>query len=194
MKATDAATLGLQAHFAPGYAAALEKQIAAHPLLRGMKPEHLKVLADCAMPAEFKEGERIFREGDPANRFYLLEEGNVSLESHGKDEAPVSIQMIGAGDVLGWSWLFPPYYWHFDARALEPVKAIFFYGTWLREYSNQDHDLGYELMKRMAEVVIRRLRLLDSNCSTPTARTRPEFRHEAGNCATRKLPGEDAFC
>jgi len=157
MKATGDKIRDPQPAFAPGYADALEKQIAAHPLLRGIKREHLKILAACAMPAQFKEGELIFREGDPANRFYLLEDGKVSLESHGKDEAPVCIQTIGAGDVLGWSWLFPPYYWHFDARTLEPVKAIFFYGTWLREYSEQDHDLGYELMKRMAEVVIRRL-------------------------------------
>jgi len=167
MKATADKTLDLQPPFVPAYAAALEKQIAAHPLLRGIKPEHLNVLAACAMPAQFKAGELIFREGDPANRFYLLEDGKVSLESHGKDEASVSIQMIGAGDVLGWSWLFPPYYWNFDARTLEPVKAIFFYGTWLREYCEQDHDLGYELMKRMSEVVIRRLqatrqRLLDA--------------------------------
>jgi len=143
--------------FAPDDAAALEEQIAAHPLLRGIKPQHVKVLAACAMPARFKEGELIFREGDPANRFSLLEEGKVSLEFNAKDEASVTIQTIGVGEVLGWSWLFPPYYWHFDARALEPVKAIFFYGTWLREYCEQDHDLGYELMKRMAEVVIRRL-------------------------------------
>ena len=172
MKATADDTRDLKPAFAPGYADALAKQIAAHPLMRGIKPEHLKVLTACAMPAQFKEGELIFREGDPANRFYLLEGGKVSLESHGRDEAPVCIQTIGAGDVLGWSWLFPPYYWHFDARALEPVAAIFFYGTWLREYSEQDHDLGYELMKRMAEVVIRRLQatrqqLLDARRSRP---------------------------
>jgi CRP-like cAMP-binding protein len=157
MKATADKSVHLQPTLASGDAAALEKQIAAHPLLRGMKPEHVKVLAACAMLVQFKEGEFIFREGDPANRFYLLEEGKVSLEFNAKDEASVTIQTIGVGEVLGWSWLFPPYYWHFDARALEPVKAIFFYGTWLREYCEQDHDLGYELMKRMAEVVIRRL-------------------------------------
>ncbi len=157
MKATADKTVHFQPTAAPVDATALEKQIASHPLMRGIKPEHLKVLAACAMPAQFKEGELIFREGDPANRFYLLEEGKVSLESPAKAEASITIQAIGVGDVLGWSWLFPPYYWHFDARALEPVKAIFFYGTWLREYCDQDHDLGYELMKRMAEVVLRRL-------------------------------------
>jgi CRP/FNR family transcriptional regulator, cyclic AMP receptor protein len=172
MKATVDTTLDGQPTFAPGKTATLAEQIAAHPFLRGMKAEHLKVLAECALPAEFKEGELIFREGDPANRFYLVQEGRVALRARVEERSPVQIQVIGAGDVLGWSWLFPPYYWHFDARALEPVKAIFFYGTWLREYSEQDHDLGYELMKRMAEVVIRRLQatrqqLLDARRSRP---------------------------
>src|ERR1043166_8729361 len=103
MKATIDKTVNLQATVAPSDASALEKQIAAHPLLRGMKPEHLKILAACAMPAQFKEGELIFPEGDPANPFYLLEAGKVSLESHAKDEPSVAIQTIGVGDALGWS-------------------------------------------------------------------------------------------
>jgi CRP-like cAMP-binding protein len=131
--------------------------IAEHPFLHGMKPEHLAILTECAMPAEFKKGELIFREGDPANRFYLIRSGRVELQAKVQERDCMLIQTIGPGDVLGWSWLFPPYYWHFDARATSPVKAIFFYGTWLREYSEQDHNLGYELMKRTAEVVIKRL-------------------------------------
>jgi CRP-like cAMP-binding protein len=65
--------------------------------------------------------------------------------------------ILGAGDVLGWSWLFPPYLWHFDARAATPTTAIFFYGTRLRELCDENHDLGYELMKRVSEIVIKRL-------------------------------------
>jgi CRP-like cAMP-binding protein len=67
------------------------------------------------------------------------------------------VQIIGPGEVLGWSWLFPPYYWQFDTRALEPTTAIFFYGTRLREQCEQDHAFGYEMMKRMTQVVIHRL-------------------------------------
>ncbi len=67
------------------------------------------------------------------------------------------IQIIGPGDVLGWSWLFPPFFWHFDAWVVQPTTAIFFYGTRLREACEQDHELGYELMKRMTQVVMRRL-------------------------------------
>jgi CRP/FNR family cyclic AMP-dependent transcriptional regulator len=83
-------------------------------------------------------------------------EGQVELESSISNNEAVHIQTLGPGDVLGWSWLFPPYYWNFDARAT-PAKAIFFYGTHLRELCEQNHDLGHELMKRVSEVVIKRL-------------------------------------
>ena len=135
----------------------LRARIAGHPLLRGMTAGQLQTLADAAMFAEFKAGEVIFREGDPANRFYLILAGTVALEAPAAGGAPVPIQTIGSGDVLGWSWLFPPYYWNFDARAQQPVKAIFFYGTRLREQCESDPALGYELMKRMAGVMLQRL-------------------------------------
>jgi CRP/FNR family cyclic AMP-dependent transcriptional regulator len=131
--------------------------IAEHPFLAGLKPAHLKILQENAMRMFYQPDEFIFREGDLANRFYLIESGKVSLESQRRDLPPVPIQIIGAGDVLGWSWLFPPCHWHFDARAIEPITAIFFYGTRVREQCEEDHDLGYELMKRMVAVVIRRL-------------------------------------
>ncbi len=119
------------------------------------------------MLSSFAPGELIFREGDPANRFYLIHKGKVALESYVRERGTVLIQNIGSGDLLGWSWLFPPYYWHFDARAVEPVEAVFFYGTPLRDECEADHDFGYELLKRMTEVVIKRLQgtrrqLLDS--------------------------------
>ncbi|MDB6037794.1 MAG: Crp/Fnr family transcriptional regulator [Verrucomicrobiales bacterium] len=136
---------------------AIEKVITEHTFLRGLNPEHQALLADSAMRMHFNSGQYIFSEGDPANRFYLIESGKVSLESGRKDETAESIQILGPGDVLGWSWLFPPYYWHFDARVLEPTTAIFFYGTRLREQCEENHELGYELMKRMAAIVIERL-------------------------------------
>ena len=131
--------------------------IAGHPFLKGLSQQHLAVLAEYAMAVEFKKDELIFREGDPANRFYLIRQGRVELETEIKERGRMLIQTIGPGDVLGWSWLFAPYYWHFDARALSPVKAIFFYGTPLRQQCEDDQHLGYELMKRVSEVVIKRL-------------------------------------
>lgn len=93
-----------------------------------------------------------------ANRFYLIEHGKVVLGSSTLGE-PVKIEEIGDGDLLGWSWLFPPYVWHFSARALEDTTAIFFYGTVLREYCEKDHSLGFELFKRMSVVMLRRLQV-----------------------------------
>jgi CRP/FNR family transcriptional regulator, cyclic AMP receptor protein len=134
----------------------LEAQIAAHPFLIGISAHHIRLLADCAMRSHFRAGEVIFREGESANRFYLIERGRVVLESSTLGE-PIKIEEIGDGDLLGWSWLFPPYAWHFSARALEDTTAIFFYGTVLREYSEKDHSLGLELFKRMSAVMLRRL-------------------------------------
>lgn len=114
------------------------------------------------MRVHHRAGEIIFHEGEPANRFYLIEQGRVLLESPRREQLPVTLQVIGSGDVLGWSWLFPPYYWHFDARTVEPTTAIFFYGTRLREQCEQDHDFGYEMMKRMAQVLVQRLQVARS--------------------------------
>jgi CRP-like cAMP-binding protein len=131
------------------------------PFLKGLRERQLETLLEDTMPATFRADEVICKEGSPANRFYLLLSGEVAVEScsseYGDERKPVSIETIGEGDVLGWSWMFPPYYWHFDARATSPVNAIFFYGTRLRERCEKDHELGFELMKRVAEVAIRRL-------------------------------------
>ena len=135
----------------------LEKDVAAHPFLIGLSEHHIRLLADCAMRTHFEGDQVIFQEGESANRFYLIESGQVALESTSQTAAPVTIDTIGAGDLLGWSWLFPPYVWHFQARAVEPTAAIFFYGTVLREYCEKDPALGFELLKRMSEVMTRRL-------------------------------------
>jgi CRP-like cAMP-binding protein len=117
----------------------------------------MAVLASVALPVEFSAGQLIFREGELANRFYLILNGNVALQSRMPDGGVSLITTLGQGEVLGWSWLFPPYAWHFDAVAIESTATVFFYGTWLRNMAEEHHELGYELMKRMAEVLIRRL-------------------------------------
>jgi CRP-like cAMP-binding protein len=132
-------------------------RVALHPFLAGLNHAQLALLIDCAMATHFHKGQTILREGETANRFYLVETGKVILESSGALGDPVVVDTIGAGDLLGWSWMFPPYAWHFTARAAEPTTAIFFYGTILREYCEKDHSLGYELLKRMTVVMNRRM-------------------------------------
>ncbi|SRR5712692_1965138 len=152
--------------------AKLEADVAAHPFLIGMSANHIRLLADCAMRSHFEAGHVIFRESETANRFYLIEHGKVALESSTLGEA-IRIEEIGDGDLLGWSWLFPPYAWHFTARALEDTTAIFFYGTVLRDYSEKDHSLGFELFKRMSVVMLRRLQAARQKVLNVHQRSKP---------------------
>ena len=131
--------------------------IAKQPFLKGLNSQQLQQLAGSALEMKFETGTTIFEEGSPANRFYLILTGRVELSSEMEDRNVIPIQTLGPGDDLGWSWLFPPYAMHFMARALEPTTAIFFYGTRLREQCEQDHELGYQLMKRIAEVATQSL-------------------------------------
>ena len=90
----------------------------------GMKQEHMDLLVGCASNVRFETGQFILREGEEANSFYLLRQGKAALEIHAPGRGPISIQTLGAGEVLGWSWLVPPYRWRFDARATELTRAI----------------------------------------------------------------------
>ena len=131
--------------------------IADHPFLSPFSRELLDQILEKATEVQFEPGEIIFKENDPANRFYLLEYGKVALETHVPRDGMVTVQTLEGGDVLGWSWLFPPFVWHFQARAVEPTNAIVLDGAHLLVLCENNHELGYELMKRMTQVVIQRL-------------------------------------
>ena len=137
--------------------APLASRAAHHPFFAGMSRTHLALLSDCAIAAHFEKGQTILREGEFAKGFYLIESGEAVLESSEESGQPLVVDTIGPGDPLGWSWMFPPYVWRFTAIAVEPIDAIFFYETTLREYCEKDHSLGYELLKRTALVMLRRL-------------------------------------
>ncbi|MCI0534611.1 MAG: cyclic nucleotide-binding domain-containing protein [Verrucomicrobiales bacterium] len=126
------------------------------PLLSGLAAEHVSKLKECACVQEFRKGDLIFKQGDQANRLYLILCGAVFL-SHAGLKRNVLIQTLSAGEVLGWSWLFPPHAWHFNARASEPTRMLVFNGERLRDLCKDQPVFGYELMKRVAEVVIQRL-------------------------------------
>ena len=135
----------------------LEPFIKEHPFFQDLLQPHLDVIVGCAKNVRFAEGVTLIREGDHADHFFLLREGLVALDVHQPGRATISIQTIGAGDVLGWSWLFPPYRWQFSAHALQAVRAIAFDGRCLRRKCEQDHDLGYGLMQRAARIMMQRL-------------------------------------
>jgi len=135
----------------------IEKRLTAHPFLKGMSQHHIELLTLCAMPTEFDAGQIVLREGEPATGFYLIESGTVVLEGKTDDGKTVVIDTISAGEPLGWSWLFPPYLWSFDARATEPCTAICLSGLLLRQHRDDDLTLSQELHKRVSEVMVRRL-------------------------------------
>ena len=134
----------------------IENIIARHPMTEGLSREQLAVLVECATFSSFDKGQLIFSEGDNAQNFYLVQSGKVALEISPGEER-TRIDLIEAGSVLGWAWMFPPYYWHFDARAIEPTCVISFYGKRLREECERDHAFGYHLANYMAKLVIQRL-------------------------------------
>ena len=135
----------------------LEPVLAEHPFFQGLAPEYLRVLVGCASNVRFEAGQQIFREGEEANEFYLIRHGKVALEVYVPGRGSITIQTLGAGEILGWSWLVPPYQWRFDARAVELVRAIALDGKCLRTKCEDDPRLGFALLKRFAHVMTERL-------------------------------------
>ncbi len=135
----------------------MHDEIESHAFFAGLEPPYLDLLTGCAFNEYFLDGAYMFREQEQADRFYVLRSGRVALETYVPQRGPLTIETIEAGDVVGWSWLFPPYRWHFSGRVVEPVHTIAFDGACLREKCERDHDLGYELMRRFTRVIVDRL-------------------------------------
>lgn len=135
----------------------LEPILAQHPFLKGLEPNYLKLLVGCASNVRFSAGQYLFHEGEEANHFYMIRQGKIAVEIHAAERGAITVETIGEGDVLGWSWLIPPYRWRFDARAVELTRAIALDGKCLRTKSEEDHNLGYELLKRFSRIIVERL-------------------------------------
>lgn len=131
--------------------------LAGHPFFSGIDPEHLDLIAGCGRNVSFDAGAQIAREGDPAHYFYVLREGRVTVDVQEPIHGPIVVATLSPGDVLGWSWLFPPYRWRFDARALEPLHAVALDGVCLRGKCDSDPRLGYDLLHRFARIMVARL-------------------------------------
>jgi CRP-like cAMP-binding protein len=135
----------------------LEPVLAEHPFLKGLAPHYIQLIVGCASNVRFEAGQFLFHEGEEANKFYIIRHGKVAVDIFAAGRGPITIQTIGEGEVLGWSWLIPPYHWHFDARAAELTRAIALDAKCLRTKCEEDHDLGYELLKRFSHIIEQRL-------------------------------------
>ncbi|BAP88256.1 cyclic nucleotide-binding protein [Burkholderiales bacterium GJ-E10] len=127
------------------------------PFLAGLAPAQEALLAGCARNRHFAADRYLFREGDPADEFFLIRHGKVALEIAAPGHPPRVIATLHEGDIVGASWLVPPYRWTFDARAAGDLRAIGLDAACLRGKCEADHDLGYDMMKRFLPVLVQRL-------------------------------------
>lgn len=135
----------------------LERIIAGHTFFEGLEPEFTSLLVGCASNVRFKAGEYVFREGGDANEFYLIRKGKVSLEIFAPQREPIMIETLMEGEILGWSWLLPPYQWKFHARAVEDTLATVLDGRCLRAKCEENPKFGYEVLKRFIGIITQRL-------------------------------------
>jgi CRP-like cAMP-binding protein len=125
-------------------------------LLR-LRPDQIDRVLGCGSEAQFASGAFIFHEGEDADQFFIIEQGMVALEVFIPGRGAQTISTLHAGEVLGWSWLFPPYRWHFDAQTLEPTRLLAFNAPCLRGVCETDYEIGYPLVRRFAEIITQRL-------------------------------------
>jgi CRP-like cAMP-binding protein len=135
----------------------LERLLKDHPFLHDLGDAHIRFIVSCARNERYEPGEYLFREGTEAGAMYLLRSGRVALEVRVPGREHVAIETLGEGDVLGWSWLYPPHKWQADARAVERTRVIHFDGGCLRTKVESDHEFGYQILRRLLYQVYQRL-------------------------------------
>ncbi len=129
----------------------------AHPFFAGLDEGTVELLQGCARNVHFRAEEHLFHEGEHADRLFVLRAGRVALDVHLPGRGDQVVATVEAGEVVGWSWLVPPYRWFFDARAVTDVSAVSIDATCLRARCEEDPALGYALMQRVAQVMYSRL-------------------------------------
>lgn len=135
----------------------LERIVREHSFFAGLDEGFLKLVCGCAKNVRFEAGQYLFHEGEPADQFYLIRHGQVALQLSAPGRGAVTFQTLGENEILGVSWLIPPYRWTYDAKAVALTRAIAMDALCLRQKCDTDHDLGYDMMKRFMPVLIERL-------------------------------------
>ena len=135
----------------------LERIVSEHKLFHGLDPGFVNLAAGCAKNVRFNTDEYLFHSEDPADWIYLIRHGRVAQELVTPGRGAVQFETLGEGDIVGLTWLLPPYRWGYDARAIELVRAIALDAKCLRDKCEADHSLGYEVLKRFLPVLVQRL-------------------------------------
>ena len=169
----------------------INQVLVAHPFFKDLPPAIIHRLIRFASLARLDSGQYVFTEGEDANNFYLVLKGSISLEINIPNYGPVTIENIGRGNIMGWSWLYPPFLWHFDARAKEETELIILNGKALRAHIEIDHEVGYNLMKSIGKIMGHRLqaarrKIVEFYKIFPAPdKSRPEWQALLGNDATQ---------
>ncbi len=135
----------------------MEEVISTQPFFTGLESKLITILVSCASNRVFHPGEYLCREGEQADSFYLIRSGQVTLEVYAPHHGGLRIETLQEGNILGWSWVVPPYRWHFDAKAMDAVRAVALDARCLREKCEHDHELGYQLLARFSRLIDERL-------------------------------------
>ncbi len=135
----------------------LERLIGEHPVFAGMAQKNCDLISGCARNVRFDKDQYLFREGEPADAFFLIRHGRVALQISAPGRSSLRFLTINAGEIAGEAWLVPPYRWIFDAQALELTRALAIDARCLREKAEENHEFGYEMMKRFMAMLVERL-------------------------------------
>jgi CRP/FNR family transcriptional regulator, cyclic AMP receptor protein len=145
--------------------------LSRQPFLRGLGDKHLAMLAELCTHALIPAGQRLFEEGATADRFWLIDAGQVTLDAMVPGYSRVVIETLGRGDVVGLSWQLPPYQWSYGAIATQPTQAFEFDARAVRQACDDDPALGYELGQRFSRVMVHRLQATRARLVEVCART-----------------------
>ncbi|WOJ93143.1 cyclic nucleotide-binding domain-containing protein [Congregibacter variabilis] len=135
----------------------IAQELSQHPFFDGLCDDYLQCMLSCSKNTRFPSGRVIATEGSAANEFFVITKGRVALQLHSSPAATLLIQTLDAGDILGWSWLFPPYRWSVEAMAVQDVQVIAVDGSCLRDKCDADPVMGYQLMQRFSRLMSQRI-------------------------------------
>lgn len=140
-----------------GPSAHVERKIAEHPFFHGLPKEFTRAIAAEATERAFDVDTTVAREGSEADVFYLVVDGKIGLELEAADRPPITVQTVGPGEVVGWSWLVPPHRWRFSVRTLKPTRLLVLDGGVIRRALQTHPDWGFEFLHRFVPVLAERL-------------------------------------